>query len=44
MLAFVIWRTENVKSFSNTTESVKLIHEIILPYDERERSSLDSEG
>ena len=39
MLAFVIWRTD-----SNTTESVKLIHKIILPYDQRERSRLDSEG
>ena len=33
----------NVKHFSNTTESIKLIHEIILPYVERERRRLDSE-
>ena len=34
----------NVKHFSNTTESIKLIHEIISPYVERERHRLDSEG
>ena len=34
----------NVKHFSNTTESIKLIHEIILPHVERERRRLDSEG
>ena len=33
-----------VKHLSNTTESIKLIHEIILPYVERERRCLDSEG
>ena len=32
-----------MKHFSNTTESIKLIHEIILPYVERERRRLDSE-
>ena len=30
--------------FSNTTESIKLIHEIISPYVERGRCRLDSEG
>ena len=34
----------NVKHFSNTTESIKLIHETVLPYVERERRRLDSEG
>ena len=33
----------DVKHVSNTTESIKLIHEIILPYVERERRRLDSE-
>ena len=33
----------NVKHFSNTTESIKSIHEIILPYVERDRRRLDSE-
>ena len=32
-----------MKHFSNTTESIELIHEIILPYVERERCRLDSE-
>ena len=32
-----------MKHFSKTTESIKLIHEIILPYVERERRRLDSE-
>ena len=34
----------NVKHFSNTTENIKLIHEIILSYVERERRRLDNEG
>ena len=33
----------NVKHLSNTTESIKLTHEIILPYFKRERRHLDSE-
>ena len=32
----------NVKHFSNTTKSIKLIHEIILTYVERERRCLNS--
>ena len=34
----------NVKHFSNTTESIKLIPEIALPYVKRERRYLDSES
>ena len=34
----------NVKHFSNTNESIKLIHKIIFPCFERERRRLDSEG
>ena len=34
----------NLKHYSSTTESIKLIHEIILAYVERARRRLDSEG
>ena len=34
----------NPKYFSNTEESVKIIHEIVLPYVDKQAEKLDNQG